>query len=506
MSKLDRFLILKGLFELFPNLSGSILHRHLSDHKLIFLRESYIDYGPTLFCLFHSWFLENDFVLVVEDSWNNVVVLDLNAMVFLKNKLKILKHKLKSWSCQKRSNREFDRKELHDKLIDVDSCLNKGEGLHDDVYNRADVFHKIGEIDLKNSTDMAQKSKIKWAIEGMKIPNSFMCKAKNEQALMFKVDFQKAFNSVRWDYLDDILDKVPYGVLNQLEGICNSFFLGADIGIWLDVIKAIHGSNGALNQPLPNRLGCSVWNMFQKAIDVSVGHKLQNSNWAFSFRRRHRGGIEECQWTEFSQLLSSVVLSSSSDRESDPYLDGELQTRVCSHGGSDIPLSYHIIGLIKVVIVRFLAGQPVREDSKTNITKVKQLYCIDFDDFRETTIGGVVRSLARQGYGKTCMRGLNHPRAVCAIDARFLVGHFIQHCPTNGDLNFDIKRVTPLTGISKTMITTTTDGVLAKTNFSVIKQNVGKPARRQLTCEQGIAGVCRFNLDTVVLGYEICGK
>ncbi|GKA14720.1 RNA-directed DNA polymerase, eukaryota [Tanacetum coccineum] len=35
---------------------------------------------------------------------------------------------------------------------------------------------------------------------------------KNEQALMLKVDFQKAFDSVRWDYLDDILDKFGFGV------------------------------------------------------------------------------------------------------------------------------------------------------------------------------------------------------------------------------------------------------------------------------------------------------
>ncbi|GJU40053.1 hypothetical protein Tco_1193010 [Tanacetum coccineum] len=128
------------------------------------------------------------------------------------------------------------------------------------VYNRADVFRKIGEIDLKNSIDMAQKAKIKWAIEGgenskffhgivnkkcrqqaikgilvdaewfdnpesvkkaflnhfsnrFASPDSIRYKImKNEQALMLKVDFQKAFDSVRWDYLDDILDKFGFGV------------------------------------------------------------------------------------------------------------------------------------------------------------------------------------------------------------------------------------------------------------------------------------------------------
>nr|GEW38093.1 putative RNA-directed DNA polymerase, eukaryota, reverse transcriptase zinc-binding domain protein [Tanacetum cinerariifolium] len=37
------------------------------------------------------------------------------------------------------------------------------------------------------------------------------CKARNEQALMFKVDFQKAFDSVRWDHVDDILNTFCFG-------------------------------------------------------------------------------------------------------------------------------------------------------------------------------------------------------------------------------------------------------------------------------------------------------
>nr|GFC14257.1 cysteine-rich receptor-like protein kinase [Tanacetum cinerariifolium] len=38
------------------------------------------------------------------------------------------------------------------------------------------------------------------------------CKARKEQLLMFKVDFQKAFDSVRWDHLDDILGKYGFRI------------------------------------------------------------------------------------------------------------------------------------------------------------------------------------------------------------------------------------------------------------------------------------------------------
>ncbi|GJZ68953.1 RNA-directed DNA polymerase, eukaryota, reverse transcriptase zinc-binding domain protein [Tanacetum coccineum] len=37
------------------------------------------------------------------------------------------------------------------------------------------------------------------------------CKSKKKQSLVFKVDFEKAFDSVRWDYLDDISSRFGFG-------------------------------------------------------------------------------------------------------------------------------------------------------------------------------------------------------------------------------------------------------------------------------------------------------
>ncbi|KAI3828900.1 hypothetical protein L1987_03011 [Smallanthus sonchifolius] len=52
-------------------------------------------------------------------------------------------------------------------------------------------------------------------------------------------------------------------------------------------------------------------------------------------------------------------------------------------------------------------------------------------------------------------------------------GHFIQHCPTNGDPNFDIKRVKPPTGIPKSMLMATPDGSYALPSgaVAVLKPN-----------------------------------
>jgi hypothetical protein len=46
-------------------------------------------------------------------------------------------------------------------------------------------------------------------------------------------------------------------------------------------------------------------------------------------------------------------------------------------------------------------------------------------------------------------------------------GHFIQHCPTNGDPKFDIERVKPPTDIPKSLLMATPDGSYALSSGAV---------------------------------------
>ncbi|GJY94314.1 RNA-directed DNA polymerase, eukaryota [Tanacetum coccineum] len=69
-------------------------------------------------------------------------------------------------------------------------------------------------LDAKHLNDFRPISLIGRQInDGPLILNEIIswCKYRKEQSLMFKVDFQKAFDLVRWDHLDDILRKLGFG-------------------------------------------------------------------------------------------------------------------------------------------------------------------------------------------------------------------------------------------------------------------------------------------------------
>ncbi|GJR93903.1 RNA-directed DNA polymerase, eukaryota [Tanacetum coccineum] len=51
------------------------------------------------------------------------------------------------------------------------------------------------------------------------------CKYKKQQAMVFKVDFAKAYDSIRWDYLDDVLNSFGFGS-KWRSWISGSLFLG----------------------------------------------------------------------------------------------------------------------------------------------------------------------------------------------------------------------------------------------------------------------------------------
>nr|GEZ28876.1 RNA-directed DNA polymerase, eukaryota [Tanacetum cinerariifolium] len=98
MSKLDRFIVSKGLLASFPYLSALCLDKNLSDYRPILMRELNINHGPISFRFFHFWFNLYGFDKMVEDTWKSLATVDSNGMINLKKKLKALKIVVKQWT------------------------------------------------------------------------------------------------------------------------------------------------------------------------------------------------------------------------------------------------------------------------------------------------------------------------------------------------------------------------------------------------------------------------
>ncbi|GKA67445.1 RNA-directed DNA polymerase, eukaryota [Tanacetum coccineum] len=166
MSKLDRFLISEGLLIDFPNLSGLCLDRHLSDHRPIIMCESKLDYGPIPFRMFHSWFLMEGFDKFVEEKWNDMNVMDSNALIRLKKKLQLLKVEIKAWVKERRNHISKAKTSTKCMLTEVDKIIDQGKWDDDILIKRASLMKELNEINSKEALDVSQKAKIRWSIEG----------------------------------------------------------------------------------------------------------------------------------------------------------------------------------------------------------------------------------------------------------------------------------------------------------------------------------------------------
>ncbi|GKC18097.1 RNA-directed DNA polymerase, eukaryota [Tanacetum coccineum] len=120
------------------------LNNNTSDHRPILLREASFDYGPTPFRYFHYWNEMEGFNKVVEDAWREGLCDKTNAMLNMMIKLKFLKAKIREWN--------------------ISNMLS--EGNEEIVNKRTEDVNNIQKLDKIHSSEMAQKAKVKWSIEG----------------------------------------------------------------------------------------------------------------------------------------------------------------------------------------------------------------------------------------------------------------------------------------------------------------------------------------------------
>ncbi|GKD19628.1 hypothetical protein Tco_1208786 [Tanacetum coccineum] len=130
------------------------------------MRELNVDYGPISFHFFHSWSNKKGFDKLVENSWKKAACTESNAIIKLKRKLQALKSSIKQWVKDDKINANAAKLLIQTRLLDLDKTIDQGRGTNEIANDRSKLLKELHDLNTSTSFDLAQKAKIRWAIEG----------------------------------------------------------------------------------------------------------------------------------------------------------------------------------------------------------------------------------------------------------------------------------------------------------------------------------------------------
>ncbi|XP_071714401.1 uncharacterized protein [Rutidosis leptorrhynchoides] len=145
------------------DLKGLVLPRGHSDHSPLLLFQDKVDFGPTYFKIFESWFARPDFEDSVRNAWE---IVNADSSLDIVAKLRLLKGHLKSWVHSARSNEASRLKDITIKIDDIDILIDTGNADMAAINLRNALAAERDDISKLNDLDFLQKSRVKWDVEG----------------------------------------------------------------------------------------------------------------------------------------------------------------------------------------------------------------------------------------------------------------------------------------------------------------------------------------------------
>ncbi|PWA52818.1 cytochrome P450 [Artemisia annua] len=167
LSKIDRILVSQHLLDKWPNSHILALTREFSDHSPLLLINQSNDFGPTPFKFYNSWLLHVDFHNIITNCWLSVDVgYATTEATRFKHKLKSLKESIKLWRVNVNTLDSAVTTDLRKKIHEIDLKAEQNPLLSTEIDFRIEMVKQLADLEHKKISDLHQKAKVRWAIEG----------------------------------------------------------------------------------------------------------------------------------------------------------------------------------------------------------------------------------------------------------------------------------------------------------------------------------------------------
>ncbi|GJW68204.1 RNA-directed DNA polymerase, eukaryota [Tanacetum coccineum] len=206
---------------------------HLLDHMPILMRELDVNYGPTLFRIYHFWFFKAGFDKLVEDTWKNSVFMESNNIINLKKKLQALKTSIKLWSKEDKQRSNASKLSIQSRLSDLDKMIDQGRGNKGLVKDRSKLLKELQDLNSSASLDMDQRRKFIGPLKEMKTLSTSMEFLIRSRLNWLFVEFSNPYTPrlilesqystlLSLDQKDDLKRNVSYDKIKRAVWVCGT--------------------------------------------------------------------------------------------------------------------------------------------------------------------------------------------------------------------------------------------------------------------------------------------
>ncbi|XP_071713183.1 uncharacterized protein [Rutidosis leptorrhynchoides] len=221
LSKLDRFLVSGNFIQTWGDISTIALDRGTSDHCPLILWVKTEDFGPKPFKTFNVWFKNKEVEQIIIDAWK--------LSWLIKDDLR----KAIEWSWSKGEISKGCNASFFSLILKRKDPVNLGDyrpiSLIGSYYK---IFSKILATRLQKvihkviGPEQCAFIKERYILDGIIIVNESYQELRRQKrkGFLFKADFEKAFDTINWEYLLTIIRKMGFGVkwLSLIRACLNS--------------------------------------------------------------------------------------------------------------------------------------------------------------------------------------------------------------------------------------------------------------------------------------------